>query len=66
MSTIESMEDIGLDALIEAARNRKMSPEEREEQMIDFVYGNVPEGYRRSRETVRTNLGLDRPAAQKQ
>lgn len=45
--------------LIEAARDRKMSRAEREEQMLDFVYGNLLEADEGTREDVRTRLGLD-------
>ena len=44
-------------AAVEAARDRKMSREEQEAQLISFVWGNAPEGNQGTRETVRKNLG---------
>ena len=35
--------DVKLSELLEAARQRKMSPQEEEAQRINFAYGNSPE-----------------------
>lgn len=45
--------DRKLETLIESARNREMSPEEWEEQRINFAYGNAPDGDNSTKETVR-------------
>jgi len=53
----EDQLDERVNAAIEAGRHRKMSPEEREAQLVSFVWGNAPEGNQGTRETVRKNLG---------
>lgn len=45
--------DRRLEELIEAARKREMSPSEREEQRINFAYGNAPPGDNSTHETVK-------------
>lgn len=59
------MKDVSQDVLdeavsraIEAGRNRVMCMEEREAQLVSFVWGNAPEGNQGTRETVRKNLSL--------
>lgn len=45
--------DRKLEELIEAARHRRMSPEEVEEQRVSFAYGNAPEESKSTIETMR-------------
>jgi hypothetical protein len=45
--------DRGLEKVIEAARRKEMSPEEKEEQRINFAYGNAPDGDKGTHETVK-------------
>jgi len=47
-----------LKVAIEKARNRQMTPDERQAQMISFVWGNAPEGDQGTFETVRQHLHL--------
>ena len=42
-----------LERLIEIATKRVQTPEDREEQRINFAYGNAPEGDRSTKESVR-------------
>jgi len=50
--------DAELDQAFEEARTHVMSREEREAQLISFVWGNAPEGNRGTIEQVRTSLKL--------
>jgi hypothetical protein len=45
--------DKTLDQLLEEARKRKMSPKEREEQRINFAYGNAADGDNSTIDTVK-------------
>ncbi len=45
--------DHDLEKLINAARHRTMSDAEREEQRVNFAYGNAPDGDNSTHETVR-------------
>ena len=42
-----------LEKLLEAARQRKLTPEEIEEQRVSFAYGNAPEESKSTMETMR-------------
>jgi len=48
-----------LAAAFERARKRKMTRREQENQLVNFVWGNAPEGNQGTIETVRKNLKLD-------
>lgn len=50
--------DAAVSRAIEAGRNRVMCLEEREAQLVSFVWGNAPEGNQGTRESVRKNLSL--------
>ena len=41
-----------LGKLLDAARQRKMSPEETESQRVSFAYGNAPDGDSGTIETI--------------
>jgi hypothetical protein len=45
--------DKKLDELLREARERTMTPEEREEQRINFALGNAPKGSKSTIETIR-------------
>lgn len=45
-----------LEALLEKARNHKMTPEEWAEQRVSFVYGNLPGSSTLTKEDVRRML----------
>jgi len=45
-----------LEALLERARDHKMSEAEIRQQAIGWIVGNSPEGYRPTREDVARNL----------
>jgi len=45
--------DKQLDELVEAARKRKMTPDEREAQRVNFAFGNASAGDNSTIETVR-------------
>lgn len=45
--------DAELKRLLQAAKGIEMSPEEREEQRINFAYGNAGEGEEGTKEAVR-------------
>jgi hypothetical protein len=57
--------DKKLSELVEAARKRKMSPEERETQRINFAYGNAPEGDNSTIDTVKAASEIMKQAASK-
>lgn len=44
--------------LLEAARTHKVTPEEREEQLVSFVWGNAPDEAKYTRKSVRLSLNL--------
>jgi len=48
-----TMEKTKLEKLLDAARQRKMTAEEIEEQRVSFAYGNAPEESKSTMETMR-------------
>jgi len=45
--------DSKLEKLIDAARERQMSPDDVKEQRVSFAYGNAPEESKSTMETMR-------------
>jgi hypothetical protein len=45
-------------AMVEKHRNDRLSPKRREKQLVNYVWGNAPEGDKGTKETVRKNLRL--------
>jgi hypothetical protein len=41
---------------VEESRARKMSPAERDMQIVNYVWGNAPEGNQGTRSTVKENI----------
>jgi DNA-binding response OmpR family regulator len=45
-------------AMVERHRNKPLSPKKREKQLVNFVWGNAPEGDQGTKDTVRKHLRL--------
>jgi hypothetical protein len=45
-------------AMVERHRDQRLTPQQRENQLVNFVWGNAPEGDEGTIETVRRHLGL--------
>lgn len=54
-----------LEHLIEKARRREMTAAEKEEQRINFAYGNAPDGDNSTHETVKAASTIMRETGSK-
>ena len=57
--------DTKLQQLVEQARARVMTNEERDEQRVGFAFGNAPEDDRNTKESVREIARAQRSLTQK-
>ena len=56
MCIIPSQVNIGLEKLLKTARSHKMTSEERFEQRVSWVYGQLPEESTTTKEEIRQRL----------